>query len=171
LNTTTNQTSTEKEWEQQHILNSNPQYNGSQEQQDRPHHEGDTITPIQQPAINNTPATHQITQEHLNYQQDPENINVIQIHEEQTNPRRIQQTLPQYDSTPNKWNDAWGAAIKNLPPTNFRIYFQTINGIQFKSKQLSKWHPHLQYIRKTAYQSQALQKPIQTGAIGILKNT
>jgi hypothetical protein len=41
---------------------------------------------------------------------------------QQANPRAkhfIQQTLQQYDTTPNKKNESWGASINNLPPTNF----------------------------------------------------
>jgi hypothetical protein len=35
----------------------------------------------------------------------------------------LQQTIPQYDQTPYKRNESWGASINNLPPTTFRIYF------------------------------------------------
>jgi hypothetical protein len=54
--------------------------------------------------------------------------------------------MPQYDTTPNRKNEAWGVSINNSPPTSFRIYFQNINGLQFKSSQ-SKWQPHLHYMR------------------------
>jgi hypothetical protein len=43
---------------------------------------------------------------------------------------RIQQRIPQYDMTPNRKYEAWGASINNLTTTIFRIYFQSINGLQ-----------------------------------------
>jgi hypothetical protein len=88
-------------------------------------------TPIQQFATQRTTTrskdkTHQ------------ENINYTNIREELPIPQQIQQTIPQYDTTPNKRNEAWGASINRLPPTTFRIYFQNINGLQFKPKQETK---------------------------------
>jgi membrane-associated HD superfamily phosphohydrolase len=59
----------------------------------------------------------------------------------------VQQTIPQYDTMPNKINAAWGSSINNLPPTIFRIYFQNINGLQFQTSQ-SKWQPHLKFMKE-----------------------
>jgi hypothetical protein len=58
----------------------------------------------------------------------------------------IQQIIPQYDTTPVRRNEAWGASINNLPPTIFCIYFQNINGIQYKTPN-SRWQPHLNYMK------------------------
>jgi hypothetical protein len=57
-----------------------------------------------------------------------------------------QQTIPQYDTTPNRRNEAWGLSINNLPPTIFRVYFQNINGRQFRTNK-SRWQPHLQCMK------------------------
>jgi hypothetical protein len=57
-----------------------------------------------------------------------------------------QQTIPQYDTTPNRQNEAWGSNINNLPSTIFRVYFQNVNGLQFKTNN-SRWQPHLQYMK------------------------
>jgi hypothetical protein len=59
----------------------------------------------------------------------------------------IQQTIPQYDTHPVGRNEAWGASINNLPPTTFRVFFQNINGLQFKTNN-SKWQPHLNYMKE-----------------------
>jgi hypothetical protein len=80
----------------------------------------------------------------------------------------IQQLLPQYDTTPNKINEAWGASIHKLPPTTFRIYFQNINGLQLQSHQ-SKWQAHLEFMKKKGSRSQGLRKLTQIGTIERLR--
>jgi hypothetical protein len=60
----------------------------------------------------------------------------------------IQQMIPQYDTTPNRSNEAWGASINNKPSNTFRIYFQNINGLQLRTNK-SKYQPHLSYMRET----------------------
>jgi hypothetical protein len=59
----------------------------------------------------------------------------------------IQQLIPQYESNMHKHNEAWGASINNIRLTTFRIYFQNINGLEYKTNQ-SKWEPHLQYMQE-----------------------
>jgi hypothetical protein len=59
----------------------------------------------------------------------------------------LQQTLEQYDTSPNKKNESWGACINKLPPTTFRIYFQNINGLQYKSHQ-TRLQPHLEFMKE-----------------------
>jgi hypothetical protein len=61
-------------------------------------------------------------------------------------PQLIQQTMNQYSSNPAKSNESWGASINNLAPTIFRIYFQNINGLQYKTTN-SRWQPHLDYMK------------------------
>jgi small-conductance mechanosensitive channel len=102
--------------------------------QQRKHNEQaneDSTTPCEQRQENDT-------QEDKQQQQNSQS-------KDRTHRPTIQQTLPQYDSTPNRNNDAWGASINNLPPTTFRLYFQNINGLQLQSNK-SKWQPHLQYM-------------------------
>jgi hypothetical protein len=64
-----------------------------------------------------------------------------------TNNTRIPQTFPQYDTTPNRKNEAWGASINNLPPTIFQLYFQNINGLQLQTTD-PKWATHLEYMKE-----------------------
>lgn len=71
----------------------------------------------------------------------------IRIDDETPTQIRIQQTIPQYDTTPNRRNEPWGASIHNLPPTTFRIYFQNINGLQLKTNN-SRWKHHLEYMKE-----------------------
>jgi hypothetical protein len=68
---------------------------------------------------------------------------VIRLDEEPPAQTRIQQTLPQYNTTPNRRNEPWGASIHNLPPITFRIYFQNINSLQLKTNH-SRWKQHLE---------------------------
>jgi hypothetical protein len=62
-------------------------------------------------------------------------------------PQWIQHILNQYDSSPVKRNESWGASINNVPPTVFGIYFQNINGLQHKTSN-SRWQPHLEYMKQ-----------------------
>jgi hypothetical protein len=55
--------------------------------------------------------------------------------------------MQQYDTTPNKKNESWGASINNAPPTTLRIYFQNINGLQLCTTE-SKWHSHLEFMQE-----------------------
>jgi hypothetical protein len=86
--------------------------------------------------------TEQRRQHHEKRQDRSQKINGIN-----NNGPRIQQTLPQYDTTPKRKNDTWGASINNLPPTIFCIYFQNINGLQLRTKE-SKWLTHLKLMKE-----------------------
>jgi hypothetical protein len=94
----------------------------------------------------------------------------------------IQQILPQYDTAPVRRNEAWGASINNLPPTTFRLYFQNINGLQYKMTNY-KWQPHLDYMKdkgiyisglaetNTNWQYRHLKKEVKSNANNIFHNS
>jgi hypothetical protein len=54
--------------------------------------------------------------------------------------------MNQYDRNPVN-NESWGASINNLPPTIFLIYFQNVNGLQYKTTN-SRWQPHLDFMKE-----------------------
>jgi hypothetical protein len=89
--------------------------------------------------------------------------------------------LLQYNGSPSRWKEAWGASTNNIPPLLFLIYFQNINGLQFKSNQ-SKLKPHLHYMKDkgisisslaetyTNWHYKNIKKQISTTTNSIFKN-
>jgi hypothetical protein len=62
-----------------------------------------------------------------------------------TNPPLIRQRIPQFNTTPPKCNEAWGASIKTPLQTSFRIYFQNIDGLQHYTMN-SRGKPHCDFM-------------------------
>jgi hypothetical protein len=83
--------------------------------------------------------------------QNPGSINSLYNEQDTITQRHdrqlMQQCMQQYDTTPTKKNESWGASINSTPPTTFRIYFQNVNGLQLRTTE-SKWKNHLEYMQE-----------------------